>query len=120
MEVKKEIKKDSYSVKINLEEDGKVMGWAYLYVIFQDRHPEPYGLMENVYINSEYRSQGLGNKLVDLIIAEAKERGCYKLIGTSKMSKPEVHSFYERHGFDKMGYEFRMDLIKGTKILTKD
>ncbi|MFZ2189543.1 MAG: GNAT family N-acetyltransferase [Candidatus Magasanikiibacteriota bacterium] len=120
MEVKKEVKKDSYSVKISLEEDGKAMGWAYLYVIFQDRHKEPYGLMENVYIEPDYRSRGLGKELVKLLVEEAKERGCYKLIGTSKMSKPDVHSFYEKYGFEKMGFEFRMNLIENTKILTKD
>lgn len=119
MEIKKEIKKDSYSVKIILEEDSKVLGWAYLYVIFQDRHPKPYGLMENVYIEPEYRSRGLGKQLVQLLIEEAKERGCYKLIGTSKMNKPEVHEFYKKYRFEKMGYEFRMDL-KESKVLTKD
>jgi len=120
MEIKKEIKRDSYAVKIILEEDNKVMGWAYLYVIFQDRHKEPYGLMENVYVEPEYRSRGLGGKLVQLLIEEAKERGCYKLIGTSKKIKPEVHAFYKKFGFNERGLEFRLDLITDSKILTKD
>lgn len=119
MEIKKEIKRDSYSVKITLEEDNKILGWAYLYIIFQDRHPEPYGLLENVYIESEYRSRGLGKQLVKLLIDEAKERGCYKLIATSKNNKPEVHSFYEKFGFKNIGVEFRIDL-KESQILTKD
>jgi len=120
MEIKKEIKRDSYAVKITLEEDGKVMGWGYLYVIFQDRHKEPYGLMENVYIESEFRSRGLGGKLVQLLVDEAKERGCYKIIGTSKKIKPEVHSFYKKLGFSEIGLEFRLDLISDSKVITKD
>ncbi len=120
MEIKKEIKKDSFAVKISLEEAGKIMGWAYLCIIFQDRHKEPYGLMENVYIEPEYRSRGLGKELVKLLIAEAKERGCYKIIGTSKHSKPEVHTFYEKFGFKNIGAEFRMDLIQDSKVMTKD
>lgn len=120
MNIVKEIKKDAYAVKITVEESGKVMGWTYLYVMFQDRHPEPYAYLENVYVEQEFRSRGIGTDLVKLAIIEAKERGCYKIIGTSKMHKDDVHKWYVRHGFVKMGYEFRMDLIKDTKVLTKD
>ena len=120
MEIKTEIKRDSFAVKISLEEDRKVLGWAYLYVIFQDRHKEPYGLMENLYVEPEYRSRGLGTKLVELLIEEAKKQNCYKLIGTSKKIKPDVHAFYKRHGFEEIGLEFRMDLIKDSKVMTTD
>ena len=120
MEIKKEIKRDGYAVKIALEEGGIVMAWAYIYIMFQDRHPEPYAYLENVYVEPEYRARGLGTQLVKLAIAEAKEQGCYKIIGTSKMQKVEVHTWYERHGFVKMGYEFRLDLIKDSKVITKD
>lgn len=118
--MKKEIKRDGYAVKITLEEEGKILGWSFVYIMFQDRHPAPYAYLENVYVEPEYRGKGLGNKLVELAIQEAKERGCYKIIGTSKMSKADVHAFYEKHGFEKMGFEFRLDLIKDSKVLTKD
>ncbi|MBI2443964.1 MAG: GNAT family N-acetyltransferase [Candidatus Magasanikbacteria bacterium] len=120
MEIKKEIKREGYAVKITLAENGAVLGWTYLYVMFQGRHREPYGYLENVYVEPEHRGRGLGNKLVELAIAEARERSCYKLIGTSKMEKTEVHEFYAKHGFAKMGYEFRLDLIKDSAVITKD
>lgn len=119
MEIKKEIKKDAFAIKILLEEDDKILGWTFVYIMFQDRHSEPYAYLENVYIEPEYRSRGLGSELIKLAIAEAKERGCYKIIGTSKMEKINVHDFYEKYGFKKRGYEFRMDL-KESSILTKD
>ena len=75
--------------------------------------------MENVYVEKEYRSFGLGKKLVKIIINEAKKRNCYKIIGTSKISKTNIHSFYEHLGFHKMGYEFRIDLKK-SKPLQRD
>lgn len=120
MEFKKNKQTDCYSIKIEATENDQILGWAYLYVIFQDRHKEPYGLMENVYIEEEYRSKGIGTKLVEVLIAEAKAQGCYKLIGTSKSNKTDVHAFYKKHGFVEMGLEFRMDLIVGSKVLTKD
>lgn len=119
MEFKTTKQDGCYRIKITAEENGKVAGWAYLYVIFQDRHQEPYGMMENVYIEQEYRSRGLGGLLVKLLIEEARKQNCYKLIGTSKHNKPEVHAFYKKHGFKDIGLEFRMDL-KESAVLTKD
>lgn len=119
MQIKKEKINKSFAIKILLEEDGKILGWAFVYIMFADRHVEPYAYLENVYVEPEYRGQGLGNKLVELAVAEAKEQGCYKIIGTSKMEKIGVHEFYEKHGFKKMGFEFRMDLQE-SKILTRD
>ncbi|KKW42612.1 MAG: hypothetical protein UY92_C0005G0034 [Candidatus Magasanikbacteria bacterium GW2011_GWA2_56_11] len=88
-----------------------MLGWALLVVIANERHAEPYGLMENVYVEREHRGKGIGTKLVELVISEAKERGCYKLLATSRHGKPEVHTLYERFGFANHGVEFRMNFI---------
>ncbi len=108
MEIKKEIDKESYAVKIIAEENGVRLGRAYLYVIFNDLHPEPFGLFD-VKVEENQRGQGLGTKLVESVIAEAKERGCYKLVGTSRYSRPKVHEWYLNLGFKDYGKEFRMD-----------
>ncbi|MEK7644219.1 MAG: GNAT family N-acetyltransferase [Patescibacteria group bacterium] len=119
MEFRKTKQEGCYGVRISAEENGKTAGWAFLIIIANDRHIEPYGLMENVYIEEEYRGGGIGTKLVELVIEEAKIRGCYKLLATCRHSKPQVHSMYEKHGFRNHGLEFRMDLTE-TKVLTKD
>jgi len=120
MEVQKEIKKDSFAVKVSLVEGETVIGWAHVFIKYQDRHDEPYAYLENVYVEPEFQKQGHGKKLVQLAIEEAKERGCYKIIGTSKHHKTKVHEFYEKMGFAKYGYAFRMDLIEDTQTKTKD
>lgn len=56
------------------------------------------------------RSEGLGTKLVNQVIEAAKEQGCYKLVATSRKSRPKVHQLYERLGFKEHGLEFRIDL----------
>jgi len=38
------------------------------------------------------------------------EAGCYKLVATSRASRPRVHELYERLGFENYGVEFRMNL----------
>jgi GNAT superfamily N-acetyltransferase len=113
------IEKDVYGIKISAQEDGKVLGWALLYIIINERHNEPYAFLENVYIEEEYRVRGLGTQLVQAAIEEAKNRNCYKIIGTSRKFKEGVHKFYEKNGFTNWGYEFRMDL-KESKAKQKD
>lgn len=120
MEIKKEIKTEGYAVKISLVEDGKTLGWVFLYIMYQDRHAEPYGYLENMFVEPEYQKHGYGTQLVRLAVAEAKQRGCYKIISTSKHHKTAVHRWYEKQGFRKMGYELRLDLIADTKVKTKD
>lgn len=109
MEIKKEILKDSYAIRLSVSENGKEAGRAYVYVLTNSLHKEPFGFLEDVFVEESYRGSGLGTKLVTQAIGEAKKAGCYKLIGTSRDSRPEVHRFYERLGFKKRGFEFRMD-----------
>lgn len=111
MELKsEEIKKDIYGLKIIANENGKVLGWVQLYIISNERHDEPYAFLENLYVEEEYRKQGLGTKLIQAAIEEAKNRDCYKIIGTSRSFKEGVHKFYIKNGFTNWGFEFRMDL----------
>lgn len=120
MDIKKEIRRDTYAVKITAEEDGHIVGWAYLYIIVNDRHVEPYGLLENVYVVPEYRGKGIGRSLLDTAIAEAQERSCYKLIAQSRHGKESVHALYEKLGFRNHGLNFRMDLILGSAVRQVD
>lgn len=108
-----EIKKDeikSEAIKFTVEKDGKIAGRAYLYLIYNGLHSEPYGLLEDVFVEEAYRGQGIGSRLVKAAVAEAKARGCYKIIGTSRHSRSEVHDFYKKLGFEDYGKEFRMEL----------
>lgn len=109
MEFKKTIKNDCVAVKIEAVEGEQIIGHAYLYIIYNDLHKEPFGWLEDVFVEGKYRSQGVGRSLVKKIIEEAKERGCYKLIGTSRHSREGVHLFYKSLGFKNHGLEFRMD-----------
>ena len=75
---------------------------AYLYIMTNDLHAAPFGLLE--------RGGGLGTTLVREAITAAREAGCYKLIATSRTSRPKVHALYERLGFTSHGLEFRLQL----------
>lgn len=108
MQLKKTLKK-SQAIKIEAEKDGQVVGRAYLYLINNDLYEKPYGLLEDVFVEDSERGQGTGTELVKAVIEEAKYRGCIKLIGCSRYSRPNVHKWYESLGFIDYGKEFRMD-----------
>ena len=88
---------------------GREIGRAFLYILHNNIHPEPFGLMEDVFVEEGSRGKGIGKKLVQKVIEAAQEAGCYKLIATSRHSREEVHGLYEGLGFEDHGKEFRID-----------
>ena len=71
--------------------DGEIAR-AYLYVMTNDLHEEPFGLLEDVFVAESERGSGLGTALVNEVVAAAREAGCYKLVATSRASRPKVHA----------------------------
>jgi GNAT superfamily N-acetyltransferase len=108
MEIKN-ISKSAVGTKFYIEENGKEIGRAYLYIIFNDLHKDPFGFLEDVFVNENHRGKGIGSKLVEKVIEEAKKENCYKLICTSRYKNTKVHKLYESFGFKDHGKEFRMD-----------
>jgi len=96
-------------VKLFVMKDGKEIGRAYLYLMHNDLHEKPFGFMEDVFVEEEHRKSGIGTLLVNALIEEAKKRGCYKLVGTSRYERTKVHELYTKIGFKDHGKEFRID-----------
>jgi len=96
-------------VRIAVFENGKELGHAYLYILRNDLHARPFGFMEDVFVEENSRGRGIGSLLVNEVIAEARRRGCYKLIATSRNARQNVHELYRRLGFREHGLEFRID-----------
>lgn len=90
-------------------EGGSEIARAYLYIMHNDLHLQPFGFMEDVFVDDSLRGQGHGTSLVNKIIQKAKESGCYKLVATSRDSRQKVHKMYEKMGFSNYGREFRIN-----------
>ena len=97
-------------IRFSLTGENGEVARAYLYLMTNDLHDAPFGLLEDVFVAESERGSGLGTALVNEVIAAAREAGCYKLVATSRASRPKVHELYERLGFANYGLEFRMNL----------
>lgn len=96
-------------IKFSFVEGDREIARAYLYLMHNDLHQEPFGLLEDVYVAEDIRGKSLGTQLVKQVIQAAKEQGCYKLIATSRKPRSQVHQLYKRLGFQEYGLEFRID-----------
>jgi len=65
------------------------------------------GHVEDVAVHPDQQGLGLGKLLVDKLIDECREAGCYKIILDCEES---LVAFYERRGFRRWCGAMRMDL----------
>ena len=100
---------EAKGIKFSISEAEREIARAYLYIMHNDLHSEPFALLEDVYVAENQRGTGKGTKLVLQAIAKAKELGCYKLIATSRKTRSKVHQLYLKLGFKERGSEFRID-----------
>jgi len=99
-------------VKFFIEQNGQEIARAFLYIMKNDLHNKPFGFLEDLFVDESLRGQGIGTKLLNMVIAEAKNIGCYKLVATSRHERDLVHKMYEKAGFENFGIEFKMYLNK--------
>jgi GNAT superfamily N-acetyltransferase len=90
-------------------ENGENVGRATLYFICNDLHVEPSAFVEDVFVPADQRKKGIGTMLVEQLIHDAQATGCYKVIACSRFERLDVHDFYEKMGFKKHGFEFRLE-----------
>jgi GNAT superfamily N-acetyltransferase len=107
MKIKKKAVKGR-GIKVSVEKDGKEVARAFLYILHNELHKRPFGFLEDVYINKPFRDQGLGTTINKEIIKLAQKNKCYKLIGTSRYTRPKVHKFYKKLGYKDWGKEFKI------------
>jgi GNAT superfamily N-acetyltransferase len=97
-------------VRFSIRDGAREIAHAYLYVLRNDLHAAPFGLLEDLHVDKSEAGSGLGRALVEDVIVAAREAGCYKLIATSRQSRTRVQDLFHRLGFVEQGVEFRRDI----------
>ncbi|MDJ0594688.1 MAG: GNAT family N-acetyltransferase [Pleurocapsa sp. MO_226.B13] len=59
-------------IKFSLVENNQEIARAYLYLMHNELHHEPFGLLEDVYVAESQRGKGLGTKLVQQVMQAAR------------------------------------------------
>ena len=67
-------------------------------------------IIEAVQTRADMRGQGIGVRMIDFCIAEAKGRGLSRVQLTSNIKRKDAHRFYERLGFKPSHLGFKMAL----------
>lgn len=82
--------------------DGKLVG-SFMGIICNELVGEcnPFMVIENVIVSTEYRGRGIGRRLMECMESIARERGCYYIMFVSSMHRQEAHKFYESLGYQR-------------------
>jgi GNAT superfamily N-acetyltransferase len=71
---------------------------------------QPSGIVEDVVVDAEYQSQGIGHQMMEYAIDVCRKNGCYKMALSSSLKRERAHQFYENLGFQKHGYSFLIEI----------
>jgi len=66
--------------------------------------------IDNFMIYPEYRSQGLGKKIMNYLYDYAKQRDCLSVELNAYVGAPKAHKFYFREGFHIKGFHMEIGL----------
>jgi|ERR1051326_818513 GNAT superfamily N-acetyltransferase len=69
---------------------------------YSDKYLEP----DNVVIDKNYRSKGIGKLLLDWLTEEAKRNNCKTIMLDAYLENIQGHKFYWREGFVARGFHF--------------
>ena len=90
---------------IGIYDGEKLMGICGMW--FQTRHYAGKSLeVDHVIIDDAYRSQGIGNKLMEFVYDYAKKKTCKWVELNTYVSNFPSHKFYYNQGFVAKGYHF--------------
>lgn len=101
---------NTQGIRVSANDGDKEIGRAFLYILKNDLRDEPFGYFEDLFVDANYRKQGIGTKLIDEVIRLAKIHNCYKIVATSRYESENVHGLYKKIGFDDFGKEFKIYL----------
>lgn len=87
---------------IVVETEGRIVSSCNISIIKNlTRNLRPYGLIENVITDSNYRKRGYATKALHKAVEIAKEKNCYKVMLLTGSKKEETLRFYDKVGFTR-------------------
>ena len=98
-----------------IKEANKVVGMVNLLYIISTALGGRVGILEDMVISKNHRSQGLGSQLIKFAIDFAKENSCKRLTLLTDADNTLAHKFYTDKGFNNSSMlVFRMPINNST------
>ncbi|MFZ2555359.1 MAG: GNAT family N-acetyltransferase [Minisyncoccia bacterium] len=95
----KRIVADPTAVLLTLKDGTRIIGVATLYLMTQMGKSS--GYVEDVVVDEAYRGQGLGAKLMNALIAEARKKKLGSIHLTSRPARVAANKLYQKLGFEQ-------------------
>ncbi len=84
------------------ESDGAVAGYA-TYGTFRNKEGYKYTVEHSVYVSHNYHGKGIGGKLLEALIALARQKGYHTMIGCIDAENDSSIAFHKKYGFTEAG-----------------
>jgi GNAT superfamily N-acetyltransferase len=107
-----ELDTDPHQLLAVADRDGEVVGTLQLtFIPGLSRRGSTRALIEAVRVRSDQRGDGLGQRLVEWAIEQARANDCAMVQLTSDASRTRAHRFYERLGFAASHVGMKLSLV---------
>jgi ribosomal protein S18 acetylase RimI-like enzyme len=100
---------DTYRTLVAVLE-GQVVGFIGLLTLPVYEHPRPIGWILALSVSSTKRRIGIGRALIAAAEKHYRALSINDVRLSSGLQRTEAHDFYDRLGFDKVGYRFKKNL----------
>jgi len=92
-----ELVENEYCHSFAVEEDGGVVGYAYLWIIFEQAH------LVNMAIRESHRGRGIGERLLVHLLRYAELNSAELIHLEVRVTNEAAIGLYEKHGFRALG-----------------
>jgi len=92
-----EVEKNMLAKYIVVEDEDEISGYGGIWLIFYEGH------ITNIAVHSRHRAKGIGNFLVEGLIALCKKREIYRMTLEVRVSNIVAQSLYKKYGFKEEG-----------------
>jgi GNAT superfamily N-acetyltransferase len=93
---------DSHAVYVAQSRHGEVVGYCAVHWLPYLMLAGPEGYVSELFLRESWRGQGIGGRLLEMVKAEAKERGCARLMLLNLSHRDSYkRGFYGKHGWQE-------------------
>lgn len=100
----------NYTFYLVKQQDNVVATFALLIMDNLGHMGTPSAILEGVAVSADFQGRGIGKAMMEFVLQQCAEAGCYKLTLSSNIKREQAHQFYDNLGFDRHGYSYSINI----------